>query len=101
MTSRAKATFSYAVRVGSSRKSWNTHPIERRKLGMRQDRMLDTSRSFTTTLPRVGVTSRSRSFTMVDFPEPDGPMKNTKSPFSIDTETLSSEGRAAFGYVFV
>ena len=58
---------------------------------------LDTSVSLTTTLPLVGVTSCSSSFTMVDLPEPDGPMKKTKSPLSIDTDTPSSEGRAAFG----
>src|SRR5215475_2156409 len=68
---------------------------------MRQERMADTSRSLTTTLPLVGVTSWRSSFTMVDLPEPDGPMKKTKSPLSIATETPSSDGRAAFGYVFV
>jgi hypothetical protein len=34
---------------------------------------------------------------IVDFPEPDGPMKKTKSPFSMDTDTSSREGRDAFG----
>src|SRR5215475_11955907 len=68
---------------------------------MRQERMADTSRSLTTTLPLVGVTSWRSSFTMVDLPEPEGPMKKTKSPLSIATETPSSDGRAAFGYVFV
>jgi hypothetical protein len=34
---------------------------------------------------------------MVDFPEPDGPMKKTKSPFSIEVDTSSSDGRDAFG----
>src|SRR3954451_24946007 len=30
----------------------------------------------------------------VDLPEPEGPMRNTNSPLSIDSETLSSAGRA-------
>src|SRR5689334_4498113 len=101
ITSRAKATFSYAVRLGSSRKSWNTQPICRRNAGMRHERMEVTSRSLTTTLPRLGVTSCRSSLMIVDLPEPEGPMKKTNSPFSMLTETSSSEGRDAFGYVFV
>ena len=38
---------------------------------------------------------------IVDLPEPDGPMKKTNSPFSIETDTSSSEGLDALGYVFV
>jgi hypothetical protein len=30
----------------------------------------------------------------VDLPEPEGPMRNTNSPLSIERETLSSAGRA-------
>ena len=30
----------------------------------------------------------------VDFPDPDGPIKKTNSPFSILSETLSRAGRA-------
>src|SRR3954451_18905638 len=101
MTSSANATFSYAVRLGSRRKSWNTHPIERRKCGTFHDRMVVTSLVFTTTLPRFGGTSCSRSLMIVDLPEPEGPMKKTNSPFSMSTETSSREGRDAFGYVFV
>ena len=36
MTSRANATFSYTVLFGSSLKSWNTVPIERRRCGIFQ-----------------------------------------------------------------
>ena len=60
-----------------------------------------TSLEFTTTLPREGDTSCSRSLMIVDLPEPEGPMKKTNSPFSIPTLTSSSDGRDAFGYVFV
>src|SRR4029453_823261 len=101
MTSRAKATFSYAVRLGSRRKSWNTQPIERRKCGIFHDRREVTSLALTITLPRVGAISCSRSLMIVDFPEPEGPMKKTNSPFSIPTLTSSNDGRDAFGYVFV
>ena len=52
-------------------------------------------------LPLVGWISRSSSLTIVDLPEPDGPMKKTNSPLSIETDTSSSDGRWAFGYVFV
>jgi len=38
---------------------------------------------------------------IVDFPDPEGPMKKTNSPFSIPTLTSSNDGRDAFGYVFV
>jgi hypothetical protein len=34
---------------------------------------------------------------MVDFPDPDGPMKKTNSPLSIETETSSSDGLDALG----
>jgi hypothetical protein len=60
-----------------------------------------TSFAFTITLPRVGATSWSRSLMIVDFPDPEGPMKKTNSPFSIPTLTSSNDGRDAFGYVFV
>ncbi len=101
ITSSANATFSYAVRLGSNRKSWKTQPIERRKWGIFQDRIEVTSLAFTMTLPRVGDTSCSRSLMIVDLPEPEGPMKKTNSPFSIPTLTSSNDGRDAFGYVFV
>src|SRR5258705_5256124 len=97
MTSRANATFAYAVLFGSSRKSWKTQPIERRKFGMRHDRMLPTSRLFTMIFPLVGWISRSSNLTIVDLPEPDGPMKKTNSPFSIDTDTSLRDGRCALG----
>ena len=60
-----------------------------------------TSLPLTTTRPLLGVTSCSSSLMIVDLPEPDGPMKKTNSPFSIETDTSSSDGRDAFGYVFV
>ena len=56
-----------------------------------------TSFSLTTTLPLVGWISCSNSLMIVDLPEPDGPMKKTKSPFSIEVDTSSSDGREALG----
>src|SRR5690348_3286059 len=68
---------------------------------MRHDRVVEMSLPLTRTLPLVGCSSCSSSWLIVDLPEPDGPMKTTKSPFSIDTDTSSSDGREAFGYVLV
>jgi hypothetical protein len=59
--------------------------------------MVVMSRSLTTILPSLGMISCSSSLMMVDLPDPDGPMKKTNSPFSIDTDMSSSEGRDAFG----
>src|SRR5688572_14187100 len=68
---------------------------------MRHERMLPTSRLFTMILPLVGWISRNSNLTIVDLPEPDGPMKKTNSPFSIATDTSLRDGRWALGYVFV
>jgi hypothetical protein len=40
--------------------------------------------------PAEGVSSLFRSFKIVDLPAPEGPIKKTKSPFSISKSTLSS-----------
>ena len=47
MTSSANATFSNTVLFGRSLKSWNTHPMLRRKYGTRQLRMVVRSSSAT------------------------------------------------------
>jgi hypothetical protein len=56
-----------------------------------------TSRPFTMILPLLGWISRSSNFTIVDLPEPEGPMKKTNSPFSIETDTSLRDGRWALG----
>ena len=54
------------------------------------------------TLPLLGVISCSSSLMIVDLPEPDGPMKKTNSPFSIDDRhVVQRRALDAFGYVFV
>ena len=50
---------------------------------------------------RVGTSSRSSSRRNVDLPDPDGPMRKTNSPLSIDAETRSSAGRVEVLYVLV
>ena len=84
ITSSANATFSTTVLFGSSRKSWNTQPIARRKpRDLPRAAARPTSRPSTKILPLVGTSSCSSSSMNVDLPEPDGPMKKTNSPFSI------------------
>src|SRR4051794_11591965 len=98
ITSRANATFSKTFFLGSSRKSWKTQPILRRRSGTFRFGILPTLRLSTTTVPLVGSSSRSSSRSTVDLPEPDGPMRNTNSPLSMPTETFSRAGRAPAGY---
>jgi hypothetical protein len=93
MTSSANATFSATVLLDSSRKSWNTQPMDWRRRGTLRRDILATSKFDTYTRPLLGTSSRSRSRRNVDFPEPEGPMRNTNSPLSISTETLSRAGR--------
>ena len=52
-------------------------------------------------VPRVGTSSRSSSRRNVDLPEPDGPIRKTNSPLSIDTVTRSSAGRVEVLYTLV
>ncbi|SHX01688.1 Uncharacterised protein [Mycobacteroides abscessus subsp. abscessus] len=42
----------------------------------------------------MGSSSANSSRMNVDFPEPEGPMRNTNSPLSISRLTLSNAGRA-------
>jgi hypothetical protein len=47
--------------------------------------------------PDVGSISRLIIFSVVDFPQPDGPTKITVSPGLISSETLSTAGLALPG----
>jgi hypothetical protein len=64
---------------------------------MRHDRMAVTSRVLTMTLPLLGVISCRSNLMIVDLPDPEGPMKKTNSPFSMETDTSSNDGREALG----
>ncbi len=97
ITSSAKAMFWWTFLLGSSRKSWKTHPMERRKAGTFHDDSRATSLPSTSTVPDVGVSSRSSSRRNVDLPDPDGPTRNTNSPLSISSETSLSAGRVPAG----
>ena len=101
MTCMARATFSYTVLEGSSRKSWKTEPIWRRSFGTAQVDSLDTSLPSTHTLPLVAFISRMTSCRNVDLPEPDLPTRNTNSSRSTSSETWSSAGWAPGVYTMV
>ena len=97
MTSSAKATFWNTVLFGSSRKSWNTQPIDRRSAGTFQFDNRPSSRPPTWTLPVVGTSSLSSSRRKVDLPDPLLPTRKTNSPLSMSTLTSSSAGRVLVG----
>ena len=81
-TSRASATLSSTVRCGSSLKSWKTTPMFRRRKGMLHWRMRATFRPPTRICPRVAGSAQKTSLSSVVFPAPEGPVRNTNSPFS-------------------
>ncbi|MOA15182.1 hypothetical protein D3C78_1353280 [compost metagenome] len=58
ITSSAKAIFSYAVSLGSSRKSWNTTPMFRRTYGILRGLSLPILNPLTEIWPLVGTSSR-------------------------------------------
>ena len=97
ITSRAKATFWKTVLFGSSRKSWNTQPMDRRSAGTFHEDSLFTSRPATCTRPVVATSSLSSSRRKVDLPEPLEPTRKTNSPLSMPTVTSASAGRALVG----
>ena len=84
VTSSANATFSQTVLVGSSLKSWKMIPILRRIFGTWRRGSRARSWPSSTTSPRVAISSRMSSLMSVDLPAPDGPTRNTKSPFGDD-----------------
>ena len=98
ITCSAKPTLSVTVLLGSSRKSWKTVPMLRRRLGTFQLASRLISLPATNTRPCVGRASRSTSRRKVDFPEPDSPTRKTNSPFSTSTLTSSSAGRLVAPY---
>src|SRR5215831_3366203 len=51
--------------------------------------------------PSLGRSSRRISRRKVDLPEPDGPTRNTNSPFSTSRLTFSRAGRLWLVYVLV
>ena len=89
-TRNAYATFSAAVRLGSSLKSWNTQPTLRRSIGTFECLSLPRSLPPTRMRPDVGSSSFNSSRMMVDLPEPEAPTTKTNSPLSITNETPSS-----------
>ena len=96
VTSSANATFSHTDLRGSSLKSWNTIPILRRTFGTWRRLSRARSSPSTTTMPLVASSSRISSFVSVDFPAPDGPTRNTKSP-SGTTSSTSLSASLPFG----
>ena len=83
-------TFRSTVVRGRRLNDWKTNPI----LSFRSSESSSSS-SFATSLPSkryspdVGVSSAPRMCMSVDFPDPEGPMMATKSPFPIPKETWS------------
>src|SRR5215203_932282 len=100
VTSIAKATFSQTVLVGRSLKSWKMMPILRRILGTARRDSRARSWPSSTTSPRVAISSRISSLISVDFPAPDGPTRNTKSPSGM-TRSTSRRATLPFGYCLV
>jgi hypothetical protein len=72
-------------------KLWNTNPIFALRTSARSfASRLDTSTPSKTYRPEVGRSRQPRRFISVDFPDPDGPMIATNSPFAIDSDTPSN-----------
>ena len=77
--SRLKEIFFSAVSHGKSVGFWNTSPL----LG--EGPLI--SSPLTVTRPRVGVISPATRRSIVDFPQPDGPTRETNSPPDISPLT--------------
>src|SRR2546430_2321102 len=88
--SSGSATLSRADSTGIRLKNWKISPTWR----ARQRASSSSERSFsrwpaTMTSPSLGRSIPETRFRSVDFPEPDGPMKPTKWPAGIASETCS------------
>lgn len=83
---------SATVMCGKSPEDWMAYPILRRSF---TGSMSVTSSSSIRIRPEVGSISRLIIFSVVDFPQPDGPTKITVSPALISIETFSTAG---FGF---
>src|SRR5579864_5375292 len=99
-TFNAYATLSAALRLGSSLKSWNTHPTFRRSSGTLLCFKRVRSRPPTMMRPVVGSISFRSSLISVDLPEPDAPTMKTNSPFSMTKVTPLSAATSG-SYTFV
>lgn len=86
--------FSATVMCGKSPDDWIAYPTLRRSF---TGSMSVTSSSLILIRPDVGSISRLIIFSVVDFPQPDGPTKITVSPGLISSETLSTAGLALPG----
>ena len=75
--------FSYTVFFSIRRKSWKITPSVRRIMGTCRSAMLLTEKPLIMIRPAVGTSSPVSILIMVDFPEPEGPTKNTNSPSSM------------------
>ena len=82
--------FSRAVRVGMRLKAWNTKPMRsRRSSVMPLSSSVPRSTSPSSTWPEVSRSSPARQCSVVDFPEPDGPMTAVNCPAPKSAETPS------------
>src|SRR5690606_41415929 len=73
-----------AVVRGNRLKVWKTKPISLFRISASSlSFILLTSFPFSIYSPEVGVSKHPRIFIKVDFPEPEGPIRATYSPFSI------------------
>ncbi len=86
ITSRAKATFSYTLRVGRSLKSWKMQPMLRRRNGTFHGLRRAMSLPATQMRPLSGASSLLSRRMKVDLPEPDGPTRNTNSPLAMSAD---------------
>ncbi len=83
---------SATVMCGKSPEDWIAYPILRRSF---TGSMSVTSSSSIRMRPDVGSISRLIIFSVVDFPQPDGPTKTTVSPARMSIDTFSTAG---FGF---
>lgn len=84
-----RAMFSATVMCGKSPEDWIAYPILRRSF---TGSMSVTSSSLILIRPDVGSISRLIIFSVVDFPQPDGPTRITVSPALMSIVTLSTAG---------
>jgi hypothetical protein len=89
VTSIAYATFSAAVLLGRSLKSWKTQPISLRCLGKYRRGIAESLTPLTLMVPRVGSSSLRIRRIIVDLPEPLAPTRKTNSPASTLRFTFS------------
>src|SRR5258708_7573632 len=89
-TRGTKATLSSTVLLGSSLKSWNTKPSDRRYACTWRRVSFERSRCPTTRRPSVGISCRSSRRRSLDFPAPLGPGEKHKLPLAKGDERLGA-----------